>query len=135
MIYYLLDSLNIKKVDFIYIAYNNEYSKYNFEDRLIKDYPNINFKLVKILENTKGVVETINFALKKLKLDDKPILWLNNTNFYNIDIINKWSGNNSIITFRDIRNKSIYSYVKIYCIWKSGFIAKNDLSYAFLKRF
>ena len=30
MIYYLLDNLNLDKVDYVYIPYNKEYANYNF---------------------------------------------------------------------------------------------------------
>ena len=43
ILYYLLDNLNIKNINFVCIPYNKEYSYYNFEEQLQKDYPNINF--------------------------------------------------------------------------------------------
>ena len=44
ILYYLIDSLNLENIDFIYIPYNQEYSNYNFESQLTKDFPKINFK-------------------------------------------------------------------------------------------
>ena len=36
-------TLNIKNINFVCIPYNKEYSHYNFEEQLQKDYPNIKF--------------------------------------------------------------------------------------------
>jgi len=90
ILYYLLDNLNLKNIDFIYIPYNKEYSHFRFEDKLIKDYPNIQFKFLEINKNTDGAAETINIALKKIKHPDCPILCLDGDNFYSTDIIQLW---------------------------------------------
>jgi NDP-sugar pyrophosphorylase family protein len=34
ILYYLLDNLQLKNIDFIYIPYNKEYQEYNFENQL-----------------------------------------------------------------------------------------------------
>ena len=44
MIFYLLDNICIKKIDYIYIPYNKIYKNYNFENILKNNYPHINFK-------------------------------------------------------------------------------------------
>ena len=115
ILYYLLDNLDIKKIDFIYIPYNNQYAKYRFEDKLMKDYPHIKFKFLCLEKNTEGAAETINIALKKLDVDlkDKPILCLDGDNFYTTNIVHLWNGENKIITFEDINNNPIYSYVSL----------------------
>ena len=41
MINHLIDNLDLKNIEYIFIPYNIEYSKFNFEDKLKKDYPNI----------------------------------------------------------------------------------------------
>ena len=121
ILYYLLDNLDLQNIDFIYIPYNNQYAKYRFEDQLRNDYPNINFKFLCLDKNTEGAAETINIALKKLdeeiqieiQIQDKPILCLDGDNFYTTNIIQLWNGENKIITFEDINNNPIYSYVSL----------------------
>lgn len=115
IIYYLLDCLDISAIDFIYIPYNKEYAKYRFEDKLRKDYPNINFKFFQLNKNTDGAAHTINIALNEIKnkIQDCPILCLDADNFYTINIIKYWGCENKIITIKDIGTNPIYSYVKI----------------------
>jgi len=113
ILYYLLDNLSNNNIDFIYIPYNNEYYSYRFEERLLNDYPNINFKFLKLEKNTNGAAETIKIALEKINIQDTPILCLDSDNFYSIDIIKLWNGKNKIITFNDNSINNIYSYVKI----------------------
>ena len=67
IINYLLDSLDLEDVDFIYIPYNKEYIPYSFENNLKRLYPNINFKFCQLTENTRGAADTLNIALKKLE--------------------------------------------------------------------
>ena len=113
ILYYILDNLIFENNDYIiYIAYNKEYLKYRFEERLIKDYPDINFKFHCLLENTSGAAETINIALNNLKLPDQEILCLDSDNFYTTNIINIWNKKNSVITIKDTNVNPIYSYVK-----------------------
>ena len=119
ILYYLLDNLN-NLLDcsnyFIYIPYNKEYTKYNLEDRLKKDYPNYKFIFLELKENTKGAVETIYIALNKLKetmkqVLDESVLCLDVDNFYMIDIISKWQNKNVVFTFNDKIEDAKFSYV------------------------
>ena len=97
ILYYLLDNLNLTNVDLVCIPYNNEYSIYNFENKLQNDYSNINFKFIKLEKNTEGAAETINIALKSIDFLDMPILCLDGDNFYSVDIVNLWNGKNKIV--------------------------------------
>ena len=45
--------------------------------------------------------------------EDSPILCLDGDNFYNIDIIERWSGKDGIITFEDVNSDPIYSYINV----------------------
>jgi capsule biosynthesis phosphatase len=114
IIYYLLDCLDTTNVDFVYIPYNKEYAKYRFEDKLIKDYPNINFKFFQLNKNTDGAAHTINIALNEIKnnIADCPILCLDGDNFYTTNIVKIWGGENKIITIKDMGSNPIYSYIK-----------------------
>lgn len=114
ILYYLLDSMKYDKDDIIYIPYNKEYTNYNLESVLHKDYPEINFKFLCLNENTRGAAETINVALKCLDISDRPIISLDGDNFYNIDILSKWNRTNELITIDDTSSGTpIYSYVEI----------------------
>jgi dTDP-glucose pyrophosphorylase len=113
LITYLLDNLNIKNIDYIFIPYNKEYKEYRFEDILRKEYSNINFKFYCIDNNTRGAAETINIGLNSLnEKRDIPVICLDSDNFYTSDIITKWNGENCVFSFKDYNNKPIYSYVK-----------------------
>jgi dTDP-glucose pyrophosphorylase len=111
ILYYLLDNLGDYPIDFIFIPYNNEYSKYRFEEQLIHDYPHIHFKFYKLLNNTEGAAQTINLALKTLTIQDTPILCLDGDNFYSIDIVQLWNLQNKVFTFIDNNDNPIYSYI------------------------
>ena len=113
IIYWLLDNLDINKDDIVLIPYNNEIANYNFEDRLKKDYPNINFIFHKLMKNTEGAAETILIALNLLTQEDKPILCLDGDNFYTSNIIKQWNGGNCVFVFEDNSKEEVFSYVKI----------------------
>ena len=113
MLYYLLDNLKLEDVDFVCIPYNKEYSFYNFENTLQHDYPNVEFKFIKLENNTEGAAETINIGLKYIGDIDKPVLCLDGDNFYTSDIIQLWGSKNMIFTFNDSTDTSIYSYVNV----------------------
>ena len=118
ILYYLIDSLNLKDIDIVCIPYNKEYYTYRFEDTMRNKYPNINFSFLKLEDNTRGAAETLNIMIKnidfnKLKKRDVPVLCLDGDNFYNIDIVSLWNGKNSVITIEDYNDDPIYSYIKM----------------------
>lgn len=109
---YLLDNLNLEKIEYIVIPYNKEYQNYNFEETLSKKYPNIIFKFICLENDTRGAAETINIALNKINEDrDLPVLCLDSDNFYLEDIVSKWNGKNTVFSFKDFTEKPIYSYI------------------------
>jgi len=113
IISYLLDNLNTDNIDYIFIPYNKEYKQYRFEDFLIKNYPDINFKFYCLENNTRGATETINIGINNLNEErDIPVLCLDSDNFYTCDIISQWNGENCIFSFEDENENPIYSYVK-----------------------
>jgi capsule biosynthesis phosphatase len=116
IISYLLDSLNTNNIDYIFIPYNKEYKKYRFEDFLIQNYPQINFKFFCLENNTRGAAETINIGINNLdEKRDLSVLCLDSDNFYLCDIISLWYSENCqncIFSFEDSNENPIYSYVK-----------------------
>jgi capsule biosynthesis phosphatase len=113
IISYLLDNLNIDRIDYIFIPYNKEYKKYRFEEFLIKKYPKICFKFHCLENNTRGAAETIDIGINNLnEKKDIPVICLDCDNWYTCDIISQWNGENCIFSFEDVNEKPIYSYVK-----------------------
>ena len=113
IISYLLESLNIVEIDYIYIPYNKEYKQYNLEKFLKKQYPHISFNFYCLEKNTRGAAETINIALNNLNEPRNiPIICLDCDSFYHCDIISQWNGENNIFTFEDRNENPIYSYLK-----------------------
>ena len=110
ILYWVLDNLKISS-ETILIPYNNSLEKYNFENKLTHDYPNINFFFHKLDNNTRGCAESICIILNKLSVDDCPIICIDGDNFYNTDILSLWRNNNSVFTFEDNTNSTQYSYI------------------------
>lgn len=112
IIFYVLDNLILDNIKNIYIPYNKEYT--DIEEILQDRYPTINFKFMKLQEDTRGAAETIHNCLDNFTFDDDhPIICIDSDNFYLTDIISKWKGNNCIFTFNDFSKLDIYSYVKV----------------------
>jgi beta-phosphoglucomutase-like phosphatase (HAD superfamily)/choline kinase len=118
IIYWLLDNINYTNIDFVYIVYNEEYEKYEFESNIINRYPIVKFVFLKLTFLTNGALHTVSFALNNLidnNYKDDNIICIDADNFYTTDIIKLWDGTNSIITFNDGKNNKnpIFSYIKI----------------------
>ena len=117
IIFWLLDNIVYKNIDYIYIPYNIEYNNYNFQELLKLKYPNFNFKFLVINHDTLGAAHTISIALENIKHEnDKPILCLDADNFYTTDIIKCWNGENKIFTFSEYSNNNNilkYSYISL----------------------
>jgi len=108
ILYWLINSLDFKKINNIIIPYNKELCNYRFEDQLIKDFPDFSFKF-KILNNTGGAVETIFESLKDLNYD-APTLCIDGDAFFLENIIDKWEGENCVYVFESDYEEPIYSY-------------------------
>jgi len=61
MIKYVIDNLNISSNDEVFIIYNSNLDRYNFESYILKNYSFI--RLIKI-SDTKGAVETLNLGIE-----------------------------------------------------------------------
>lgn len=48
ILFHLLDNLNLKNIDFIYIPYNKEYEKHDLEYIVKNKYSDINFKFISL---------------------------------------------------------------------------------------
>ena len=113
IIYWLLYNLDLTEIKYVYIPYNKELKKYNFEQRLIKDFPNINFKFFCLENNTRGAAETIKISLDHLNLkNDVHIMSIDSDNFYTENFINEWDGKNMVVSFEDHYSEPVFSYLK-----------------------
>ena len=129
IIYWLLDNLKITKdINYIIIPYSSEIKKYRFEERLKKDYSNLNFIFIELDKYTQGAAETIYITLEKININDMPVLCLDGDNFYIDDIINKWKGDNCVYVFNDTSNVASYSYIKLENCFITDIVEKEKIS-------
>lgn len=131
ILYYLLDRLNLTNVSTVYIPYNEEYTKYRFEEKLHYDFPEIPFKFYKLENMTRGAAETIKISLEKMMKEDYydcPILCLDADNFYTIDVVKIWDKRNNIMSTIDTGTSPIYSYIRINNGLVSGIEEKTKIS-------
>lgn len=125
IIFWLLDNLiYTEKITHIIIPYHFELARYNFEEKIQSRYLNsnlnlnfnLNFIFIKLEKETRGALETIMFGLNYLEknnITDQPIISLDGDNFYLTDILKLWNGTNTVFSFIDDSDSSIYSYVEI----------------------
>jgi len=114
MIFYVLDNLNFKNNDKIFIIYYN-LTKYDFEYIILKKYPFINF--IKLHKQTNGASETIMIGLEQIiKItNNKKCLILDCDTFYTQDVLSMYRNINSNAVFYTVNNEvnPIYSYIKL----------------------
>ena len=115
IIEYLLDNLNTENITKVFIPYDKELKNYFFEDYLKNKYKKINFEFFVLNKPTKGPLDTILTLLNNIKEEEEdcPIINLDCDNFYKIDIIKKWNGENKIFLFEDLGDNNVFSFVKI----------------------
>ena len=116
IIEYLLDNLNTENITKVFIPYDKELKNYFFEDYLKNKYKHkkINFDFFVLNQPTKGPLDTILKLLNTInEEEDRPIINLDCDNFYKIDIIKKWNGENKIFLFEDLGDNNVFSFVKI----------------------
>ena len=114
IIEYLLDNLNTENITKVFIPYDKELKNYFFEDYLKNKYKykKINFEFFVLNQPTKGPLDTILTLLNNINEEDCPIINLDCDNFYKIDIIKKWNGENKIFLFEDHGDDNVFSFVK-----------------------
>lgn len=115
MIFHLIDNLNLKDNDKLFLIYNKELNKYSFNIIIKNKYKNIN--LIELNKQTEGAAETILFGLNNIDnhlLNNKCVL-LDCDTFYHIDILDIYreQSNNAIFCFKDNQDKPIFSYLNI----------------------
>jgi NDP-sugar pyrophosphorylase family protein len=116
IIFYVLDNLNFKENDNIFIIYNHELSEYNFEKIILNKYPNIN--LIKLNKQTKGATETLLFGIDNIINNfkhNKKCLIIDGDTYYTEDIIDYYRNieSNAVYYVKNYEDKPIYSYIKL----------------------
>jgi len=111
IIEWLINSLYLDKIQYLLIPYNHDLAVYNFEERLKKKYPLINFIFHKLNTPTEGACDTIKRILENVSIPDQPIICIDGDGFYRHDIISDWHGSNTIFVFNDNSHEEIYSYI------------------------
>ncbi len=125
IIFWLLDNLNLSKIDTIIIPYNSLLEKYDFEYLLKHKYKNIKF--IKLQNQTRGACETILYGLEELN-DDDSIICIDGDNFYTCDIITDWKEQNSVFYFDDESETDKYSFIDIENDNIKNIVEKNRIS-------
>lgn len=117
IIFHLIDSLNIKNSDKLYIPYRLEFDEFNFQETLLNRYPDYEFIFCPIEKNTKGASETVLFSLKEMADYDlnKNVIVIDSDSFFDEDILLKVRNKNKNCIFyvEDKNLNPIYSYIKI----------------------
>jgi HAD superfamily hydrolase (TIGR01509 family) len=115
MIDYVIDNLCISKNDKVFIIYNKNLDKYNFNEYINSKFPFIN--LIKI-NDTKGASETlflgIEIILNNYEYNKKTII-LDCDTFYTENILNIFNGfDENLVFYRKKDDKDpIYSYIEL----------------------
>lgn len=113
----VIDSLNIQSEELIILA-RKEFTKYNLETYLYKNFPNIKSKVIYLEKDTRGAAETLHLGLTQYygnNFKDESFLAVDGDTIYQEDIISKITDKNNSAIFYTITNESapIYSYIKL----------------------
>ena len=130
MLFWVIDNLNIKGDDTIFIAINEEIqTNFGLEHRLKTEYPFLNIKLVNILYKTRGALETLLIVLqtmtdeeikrKTISLDCDTIYFENilsmfdkQTDYSGVTFYFDATGLPTIFSYIDINDSNIVTNIK-----------------------
>lgn len=114
----IIDNLDLKKDDKLFIIYHTSLDEYNFRDILLSKYPNI--ILIPISHRTGGAAETvllgINHILSNKLSDLNNCLLIDGDTIYHKNILKKLRKDitkNSVIYFKDYSTNPIFSYIQL----------------------
>lgn len=111
VIFWLLDSLDIKKEDSVYIPYNEYLDIYNFKEVVNDLYPNIKLTSFPL---TNGPSETIKLCINHFDIKGKIVL-LDGDTWYEEDVLSKIRKNDNNLTtyFKSTTLEPLFSYIKL----------------------
>lgn len=118
MIFWLLDNLDLARVDHVIVPYTTLLDNFNFQQQLKEKYSNIEFKFFPITTNTRGAAETVYLALELLDSEtlSQNIMIMDCDTFYFDNVIERYTKTkhkNTIFYFDDQQEYAIYSYIKL----------------------
>ena len=115
ILFYVIDNLNIKNDDNIFIIYNKDLDNYNFANIIKNKYPNI--YLIKLENITKGATETVYIGLEKIiKISTyKKCMLIDGDTFYNEPIIDKFRdiNENAVFYTKNYNENPVFSYLEL----------------------
>jgi dTDP-glucose pyrophosphorylase len=118
IIFHVIDNLNIKQEDRIFIIYNKDLDDFLFKDVLIQKYKELNIRLIRLDRDTLGAAETVSIGLKYIFehyiFHQKTIL-LDGDTFYTEDILEKFRNVSYNAIFYTINTdpNPVFSYIKL----------------------
>lgn len=118
MIFWLLDNLDLSRVEQVIIPYTSALDSFGFQTQLRERYKNVSFKFFPFNYSTRGAAETVYIALDNLDSSslEHRIMLMDCDTFYFEDIIGKYQSAeqaNNIFYFTDTQEQPIYSYITI----------------------
>jgi dTDP-glucose pyrophosphorylase len=117
ILFHVLDNLDIKQDDKVFIIYNKDLDNYNFNN-IIKNKYQQQINLIKLSHNTKGAAETvfvgINEIIKNYQYNQKTIL-IDGDTFYLDNILEKYRNiqENAVFYTKNYDTNPVFSYIKL----------------------
>ena len=89
LIFWVIDNLELKPEDRLYIVYHSSLANSNFEDLMNRRYPNISYR--KLQSETRGSAETILLGTEIIEEErgKLPLVCIDGDTFYKKDILKK----------------------------------------------
>lgn len=133
MIFWLLDNLNLSKLNSITIPYTSLLDAFSFQSQLKQRYPHVNFNFLPLSAPTRGAAETVLIALDNLDTHelDNNVMIMDCDTFYFEDVVSTYADKtqkNQIFCFEDTQSNPIYSYVKVVGNCVAEIAEKNKIS-------
>ena len=118
MIFWLLDNLDLDKVNTLIIPYTSVLDDFDFQEKITERYPNLSIKFFPMNYDTRGAAETVYKALENQDelIMDNNLMLMDCDTFYFDNIIDRYLKSpqkNNIFYFNDTKENAIYSYIKI----------------------
>lgn len=111
ILFWLIDSLNLKEEDNLYIPYNEYLDNHHFKEIVLSKYPNINLKSI---PPTNGAASTIKKAIEEFDITGKIVL-LDGDTWYGEDILSivRKYDSNVLTYFTSTHIDPVFSYVEL----------------------
>ena len=119
ILFYVIDNLNLKDEDTIFIIYNKYLDEYNFYNIIKSKYPNIH--LIKLENDTKGATETVYIGLTDIINNKnnihihKKCMLIDGDTFYTESIIDKFRSisENAVFYTKNYSENPVFSYLEL----------------------